>query len=110
PARIGVPRIGQFLVPREVIVGDADLAVHLPAVGAFEINPVVTVTVHGVADHRVGHLLVGDLLDVKRFLVADRKLRTDLIDHVVYGYFSRRRAVALLARAGAEFHFAAGIP
>src|SRR5690348_11802321 len=66
---ISVLRIRQFLVAGEVIVGDLYLAVHPPPVRAFEIDPVVAVSLHSVANDWVGHLLVSDLLDVERFLV-----------------------------------------
>ena len=64
PTSVGVPRIGQFLVAREAVVGDADLSVYLPSVRAFEIYAIVAVRLHSPADDRVGDLLFGDLLDV----------------------------------------------
>ena len=69
-AGVRVFGVGQFLVAPALVVGRLNLAVDLPAIGAFEIDAVVAVGGDGAADGRVGDLLLGDLLDVERFLVA----------------------------------------
>ena len=106
-AGIGVLRIGQFVVAATLVVGVLNLAIHLAAIRAFEIDAVVAMGVNRAANDRVGDLLLGDLLDVERFLVADVELGSDLVDHVLHGDLPRRRPCALLALARFELHRAA---
>ncbi len=106
-AGVGVFEIGQLLVTRQIAVDALNLAVHLSAIGAFEVEPVLAMRLHGPADGRISDLLLGDLFDVERFFVADGKPAPNLLDHVLDGDLPRRRPRPPFGTAGAELHLAA---
>ena len=99
---VGVLRIGEFVIPSKIVVGAPDLPVYLPSICPFEVDAVVTVRLHGAANLGVRHLLIGDLLDVESFLVADGELGADLVDHVLHRDFEVDGAARLLVVARLE--------
>jgi hypothetical protein len=66
--------IRQFLVAVSLFIGGLNLAVHLPAISAFEVDTVVPVGGDGAVNGRVGGFLLRDLLDVERLLLCSRGL------------------------------------
>ena len=69
-AGVRVLEVRKFLVAPALVVGGLNLAVHLPAIRAFQVDAIFAVCGNGAADGRVGGLLLRDLLDVEGLLVA----------------------------------------
>src|ERR1700676_3272333 len=106
-ANVCVFRVRKLVVAHALIIGQLDVLVHLPAIRAFEIEPVFAMRFDGASDRRVGDLLFCDLPDVERLLVCDIELGFYLRDHALHGYLRWWRTRAFLPFAGLEFHRAA---
>ncbi len=70
-ASVRVLEIRQFLVASSRVVGGLNLAVHLPAIRAFEVERIVPVGGNRAANGQVGGFLIRDLLDVECLFVSD---------------------------------------
>src|SRR5437867_11871591 len=91
-AGVRVFQIGQLLVTSTPVIGRLNLAVDLTAISTFEEDAVFAMCGYGGADGRVKRLFLGDLFDVKRFLIADVELSPNLVNHVLDGNLLGRRA------------------
>lgn len=106
-AGVGVFWVRKVLVAPAFVVGCLDILVHLPAIRAFQIEPIFAMRFDGGTDRQVGDLLFRHLPDIERLLVGDVELGPNLRDHVLHGYLHGRRTHAFLSFAGLEFHRAA---
>src|SRR4051812_4728649 len=82
-AGVGVFGIREFVIAPAPVKSCLDVFVDLPAIGAFEKESILAMSLDSASYCRVSDLLFRHLLDVERFLVSNVELGSNLRDHVM---------------------------